>query len=77
VIEWRPVVGNARAIVSACGKYSVARVTVDGVDRFEAWKVIDPGHHGAQLLGSSLHASEAKAIAERETGEPSAQVPLL
>lgn len=36
-LEWLPPVVGMEAIVTACGRYSVARSRVDGVVSYQAW----------------------------------------
>lgn len=60
MIEWRPVRGNARAIVSACGNYSVAKVTVGGIDHFEAW-ALNQKAGAAKFLGKAAPEEEPNA----------------
>lgn len=54
-LEWRPLVPGMEAILSACGRYSVARARVNGKPSYQAWVRLPTPH----LLGEPQESAEA------------------
>lgn len=76
-LTWRAVPGNQRAIVSTCGRFSIARITVNGADHFEVFRAPKVGDIWQRLKSTSVTGDGARAIAELVAGEPSPQASLL
>lgn len=54
-IEWRALVPGMEAILSACGRYSVARARVNGTASYQAWVRLPTPHR----LGEPQESAEA------------------
>lgn len=66
------------AIVSSCGRFTIARVICGGIESFELWKVPPDGEAiGGKMLGTKPTADRAKSLAELAAGEPSPQAGLF
>lgn len=62
-MKW--VRSSAEALVSACARYAIARVRVEGIARYELWQTRF-GDTPARLLSTHPTADEAKAALTRE-----------
>lgn len=50
---------ESRAIRSDCGRYQIARITINGVDRYELWR-----RFPTEMLSHYSTADKAKTAAE-------------
>lgn len=76
-LTWRRAKPDCdRAIVSTCGRFSIARVTVNGADRFEVFQLQRSGQW-QRLRATAVTGGGARSIAELAAGDQGPQGSIL
>lgn len=65
-LEWETPAPGATGVRTKCGRYSVAKVTVEGKTRYELWK-LSPGAGWFTMLNPKLSSfADAQKLAQQD-----------
>ena len=65
-LEWQDKRTDERGYKSTCNRYSVCSITNNGVETWEAWKMVPGGAWFAPLATNLPNESEARKAAEAD-----------
>lgn len=68
-LEWETPVEGAMAIKTKCGRYSVAKIVVNGKTSYELWKFVPSAIWFHQLAIKLPSFKEARRLAEKDVNK--------